>query len=821
MTKERDTAPLILTAAFVLLIIALNLHLFTQPIVEFSDYAANSLLVQQAKHFTLMTGHYSRWRFHHPGPAFMYLFALGEFLFYDVLHVVPAPYNGQLLIAMIFDGVLLSIALCVFRRHAKLPVPLALLVVLIVLLCGSPSLLTSNWMPDVMMFPFLLFTVSAASVLAGETRDLRYLALSGMLLIHAHFAQFVFVGVVGGGTVGYVLWRRQRQGQLRAFLSERRRDFALAAAIVFVFAFPPLLEIILDHPNNLDALLEYRRQFGDVRNSLGMAIGYFACFLLFVRVPEVALAKGPAGIMAMGFSRPAVVAYWIVLALLFLLAVAAWRKATKRQPTLFLSSLTIVGAVSAVLFLYWGTRIVGGFFAFNGNFIYALHLLAWFTLLAVIEPYLTRRGALTINVLALVVLAALCIRDRQMLQTIFKGSSEVRQAAAIIPAAPFGKEALTFDHDDWVWAVAVANSMKRLGKSFCVSPDWGFMFSRENVCPDMLLADKLAVSSAAVKCAAPCSYVYRSPVFSVTRNPSEPLNLPLDVGVREAPALDRMGFNEAEGPHRWLKKHASIRFRLSPELPSASCFRLELTGFAYPERPTQVAVNGRTLATLSKNVPDTAFLAVPREALHPGEVNTISLNTEKAGPVGGDKREIGFGFVSLVLRAATPDESCAVGPAAQPDYFSIGADWAPSCYGLEGTAPDQWRWCGPDSLVVIHNSSSQPKRVTLSAELSTEHEKAAPLKIHSATIDDTVAVSRRPLDYVRTFTAPPGDQAIVFTCNAPRSGVGDPRNLVLRVEKFQLEPAGSAVSAGAQGCGSGKTGCSPKKAAGGRARNLR
>src|SRR5271170_2777426 len=104
MLQRRDTAPWILTAAFVLLLLALNLQLFTKPIVEFGDFAANSLLVQQAKHFRLLTGHYSRFHFHHPGPAFLYLFALGEFLFYDVLHVVPAPYNAQLLIIIIFNG---------------------------------------------------------------------------------------------------------------------------------------------------------------------------------------------------------------------------------------------------------------------------------------------------------------------------------------------------------------------------------------------------------------------------------------------------------------------------------------------------------------------------------------------------------------------------------------------------------------------------------------------------------------------------------------------------------------------------------------------
>ena len=86
---------------------------------------------------------------------------------------------------------------------------------------------------------------------------------------------------------------------------------------------------------------------------------------------------------------------------------------------------------------------------------------------------------------------------------------------------------------------------------------------------------------------------------------------------------------------------------------------------------------------------DTASFVVPPEAIHPGEVNRISLDTEKAGPVGADPREIGFGFVSLDLRAAAPDESCVIDPAAQPDYNSISVDWAPSCYGLEGnsTAP--------------------------------------------------------------------------------------------------------------------------------------
>ena len=787
--QKRDSLPLILTAGFVLMVLALNFQIFTQPIVEAGDYAANSLLVQQARHFRLLTGHYSRWQFQHPGPAFLYLFALGEVLFYDLLHVVPAPYNGQILITIIFNGALLCAALYVFRRHAKLSVPLALLatevVTVLVNTSGQPSMLISNWMPDVLLFPFLLFAVSAASVLAGETRDLPFLAVSGMLLIHAHFAQFLFVGVIGGATVAYILVLAQRHGGLRPFLSERRWDFIVAAAIVFVFAVPPLIEIVVDRPNNLDALLSYLNQFGGTRNNVGTAIGYFACFLLFIGRPDIALTKGPIGILAIGSSRFGVVAYWMIMALLFVAGLSRYAAMKQRPP--FLKYLTWIGAGSVVLFLYWAKRITGGFLVFNGTFIYSLHLAAWFLLLAMIEPGLNRRVARNIGALTLLVIFILGIGERKALRASVGSQPDDVQAALAVPASRFGTLALTFEHNDWPSAVGLAISMQRIGKPFCVNPNWGVMFSKANICPDMRMADQLRLTTDVTPCKPPCRNIYRSTAFSLTQSPPHPVTLPLEVDPHDWRGVDRTGFNEGEASYCWTQEHASIRFWLSPEAAPASCFHIALTGYALPGRPAQLEVNGRTLGTLSKGTPDTALFVVPREAIRPGEINSISLDTEKAGPVGGDIREIGFDFISLVLRAATLSESCMVDPAAQPEYTSISMDWAVGCYPVEGTPPSQWRWCGPESRMVIHNSSSKPRRLTLSANLSTEHEETAPLKIGSPFFADTVAVSRRPLPYVRTFTLPPGDHAIVFTCLAPKSGPGDPRNLVLRFENFRLE----------------------------------
>ena len=612
-----------------------------------------------------------------------------------------------------------------------------------------------------------------------------------MLLIHAHFAQFLFVGAIGGGTVVYILLRAGLRGGLRGFLSERWREFVLAAAIVFVFALPPLLEIVLDRPNNLDALLAYLHQFGDVRNNLGMAIGYFACFALFISAPDFALTKGPLGILGIGLSPFYVQAYWMTMTLLFAVAVTRHRT-PEQQRAPFLRYLMWIGIGSAMLFVYWSTRITGGFQAFNGNFIYALHLLAWFLLLAEVTPSLGWRALRSLNALALISLVIVAVVERKALRSVIDGQPEVLQAATVAPSARFGTLAITFDQDDWPWAVGIANSMERMGKPFCVSPSWGFMFSKENICPDMLTANKLRAAAEAVLCASPCRYVYRGAAISVTRSPAEWITLPLNVDQHEAPEVERTGFYATERSFSWTQKHASLLFLLSPEAASAPCFHLAITGNAFPERPMQLGVNGRTLGTLSKSTLDTAVFVVPREAVRPGAANRISLDTDKAGPVGGDTREIGFAFASLVLRAATPGESCTVDPAAQPDYMSITTEWAPSCYGLEGTPPTQWRWCGPDSLVVIHNSSSKPRRVTLSTGLATDNKNTAQLKIRSPLFSDNLAVSNRRLAYTRTFTAPPGDYTIVFTCLAPRSASPDPRNLVLRLDNFRAEPASAS-----------------------------
>ena len=91
------------TLLFVLLCVR-NRFLFTTRLYEQGDGGANSILIEQAKHFTLLVGNYSRERFNHPGPAFMYVQAFGEYLFQNALHVVPTAWNAHMLAVFALDS---------------------------------------------------------------------------------------------------------------------------------------------------------------------------------------------------------------------------------------------------------------------------------------------------------------------------------------------------------------------------------------------------------------------------------------------------------------------------------------------------------------------------------------------------------------------------------------------------------------------------------------------------------------------------------------------------------------------------------------------
>ncbi len=163
-----------------------------------------------------MLGNYSRWGFNHPGPAFFYLYALGEKVLHDWLHLVPAEMNAHILTIILLNTAFLfgsiRIIACYCRSRLFLPTALAISLYFIyaVNLTIPGSAVVSVWPPHVILFCFLFFITASASVASGNLKQLPWAVFAGLMLVHGHVAQPVFVIAIGTFAVAALCLNRYR-----------------------------------------------------------------------------------------------------------------------------------------------------------------------------------------------------------------------------------------------------------------------------------------------------------------------------------------------------------------------------------------------------------------------------------------------------------------------------------------------------------------------------------------------------------------------------------------------------------------------------------
>jgi hypothetical protein len=253
-----------------------NAFLFSAPEYESADMAANSILIEQARRFTLLVGNYSREGFNHPGPAFLYAQAWGESIFWALLRVVPTPWNGQLIgLYLLNAGFAACVVAVVYGWTRSARGVLAAGAVLAVFGFLHPAVFNSDWMPYVYVPPFLAFVVSLASASAGRSADAWIAALSGWFLVHGH-AAFLFlvpalVAVPVAVRIGLKLRSARHSSPLhkgeehgdvpreviRGVLA-RWRVWLPVVVISAVFALPLILQWALTGPGNFEAYLAYQ-----------------------------------------------------------------------------------------------------------------------------------------------------------------------------------------------------------------------------------------------------------------------------------------------------------------------------------------------------------------------------------------------------------------------------------------------------------------------------------------------------------------------------------------------------------------------------------
>lgn len=316
-----------------------NRAFFQVPLYEVGDAAANSLLVNEAKALDLLVGHYSRVGFNHPGPAVLQVQAAGEVLFTDLLGVTPAAHNGQVVAVVLLHATTLgAVAAVVQRWSGRWPVTAAGIATVLVWYSAHDFSLAGPWIPVLVIAPFLLLLVAAASVASGTGPHLPLLGLVGGLLVHAHVAFVLFVTALALASVS--AWAVSDRLSPAGLVRAAPRAWAVGVAVVAAFLAPILLNTLLNWPGEVPKYLAYSSGEGDTAAERTVGAAF-----LFTRRSWTATEANPTDAVPL-----------LVAASVVVLAVAAATLAPRhlRRPLLLLTAVTLLAEALFVVYALVG-----------------------------------------------------------------------------------------------------------------------------------------------------------------------------------------------------------------------------------------------------------------------------------------------------------------------------------------------------------------------------------------------------------------------------------------------------------------------------------
>jgi hypothetical protein len=437
-----------------------NLHIFTARIYADGDFAANGILIDRALKWRLLVGNYSRFRFHHPGPALLYVQAWSQWLFHDVLGVVPTPYNGQLLGILLLNAVLLGGVAVMFLGHMRSPaVAIAGVAAVATFALAHEQLLSSTWMPHAYFAPFLLFTVAVGSVAAGRWASLPWLGAGGGFLVHGH-ASFLSFVLPAAGIAGLALLAADR-GRWREAWRDNRRSVLVAGAVLAVFVLPMALNVVLHWP------------------------GEFGKYWLYVR-------KGPGGHHTLAAVLRYARGYWLPgIGSLALLAAVGVAVVTERDAAARRFAAALVGSclLMTALFLYYGLRGVDDL---RQTYIGLFYLAVPGVLIAVVAMAVARRFADTswrgagVAVGAVALLPVAVALSSAAVPNPYRGDQRypaLEQRLATAAPRAGRPAAITFDSSQWPVTVGLVYYAAQHHLRTCiVDGGWEFIFTERFVC---------------------------------------------------------------------------------------------------------------------------------------------------------------------------------------------------------------------------------------------------------------------------------------------------------------------------------------------------
>jgi hypothetical protein len=461
-----------------------RLHAQFQPV---EDFAADLLLVDQLhQDGYLLTGHYSRYGFNHPGPVFLYANALLEPLG-PLLHLPRA--NTWLLAALLVNFAFLMLSSWSIARLFDRRFSLASIAVVLPMAALIGENLASAWMPNRLILPFAAFYLSILLVLA---KGLRYLPLSTLLaclLIHGYISMpAATLPLLVGVSLLVLLRDGSRHGSPVRWL-------VLSLIIGGLFFLPILLDLLLHTDSNPLRVLRAQQALAGLEKA---------------RLAE-----------SLGYAQ----SYWnlsgtvLIPATLLWLAASPWSSPEQRR---LLSRATLVGALVSTVFVLYHLHVPKPLYPFMGLYYLAVPLtlgclLLQAALLAVPHTIARCAATLCLGVVGLLWLATLSMKAVES-----KGEiSEIGDFLRERQGHPLALDYSANDETLWADAAGVLVYLKDHGVEACVArPELDYLFSRRAVCAADSAADVQLTRPAS--CAPGCLFATASlaiehPPFSVAQ----------------------------------------------------------------------------------------------------------------------------------------------------------------------------------------------------------------------------------------------------------------------------------------------------------------
>jgi hypothetical protein len=476
------------TFLFVLLCVR-NRFLFTTRLYEQGDAGANSILIEQAKHFTLLIGNYSREGFNHPGPAYLYVQAFGEYLFQDALHVVPTAWNAHMLSVFALDSAFVALAVgVVYGWTRSLRGAAICFAVFIAFAVAYPPIVNSDWMPYMYVPTYVVFVIAAGSVVAGRSQDAWIFALAGWFLIHGQACFLFFVPVLTLVVLAAVLWpgRRTLRASAGSFFRDQRRVWVPVAVISGVFALPIVLNLVLHWPGDFGKYISY----GASKQAGGHSLHRIVLYALWFWWPHRHAWLAPVLLYALALAA----AYWL-------------SRGAMRRFLLVLLAINVVSSLAFVVYAAVGIDDLSEYYI--GYFYWSAPLVTVLVVvLAAAEAIRPRaeapdtrvsgssgpaRSALVQRSFALSTAAAvLAAAAAFVVLAVIPGThantkdvdeSLPRVVATLAARAPGKTIVLHIDHSAWVETTGFLVQAERSGVKACLDDPWyTFMMTKQFIC---------------------------------------------------------------------------------------------------------------------------------------------------------------------------------------------------------------------------------------------------------------------------------------------------------------------------------------------------